>query len=155
VLAHRGVNGIDGVVSSALGASVAIDAPLLLVTGDLSLHHDLTGLWAAREGRTRVTILLVQNDGGGIFSFLPIARHGEAFERYFGTPHGIDFEPAVSGYGISFERAADAADARTRVLRSLVSGGTRVIELRSERARSHDAHQAVWREAIHAVESLA
>ena len=155
VLAHRGANGIDGVVSSALGASVVIDAPLLLVTGDLSLHHDLTGLSAVREGRARATILLIHNDGGGIFSFLPIARHVETFERYFGTPHGLDFEPAVTGYGIPFERATDAADAHTRVLRSLDGGATSVIELRSERARSHDAHQAVWREAIRAVESLA
>ncbi len=155
VLAHRGVNGIDGVVSAALGASAAIEAPLLLVTGDLSFHHDLTGLYAAREGRARATLLVLNNDGGGIFSFLPIARHGDAFERYFATPHGLDFEPAVTGYGIPFERATDAADARTRVLRSLEARAVRVIEVRSERTRNHDAHRAVWSEAVRIVESLA
>ncbi len=154
VLAHRGASGIDGVLSSALGAGVATGGPLLLVTGDLSFHHDLTGLWAAREERAPATVLVLHNDGGGIFSFLPVARHGDAFERFFATPHGLDFEPAVTGYGIPFERAADAADARARALRSLEAGAPRVIELRSDRARNRDAHLRVWSEAARAVEEL-
>lgn len=154
VLAHRGVNGIDGVLSSALGASVATGGPLLLVTGDLSFHHDLTGLWAAREERAPATVLVLNNDGGGIFSFLPVARHGDAFERFFATPHGLDFEPAVTGYGIPFERAADSGDARARAIRSLEARAPRVIELRSDRTRNRDAHLRVWAEAARAVEEL-
>src|SRR5258705_10750752 len=98
VLAYRGANGIDGVVSTALGASAASDAPLLLVTGDLSFHHDLNALHMARGERVHATIVVVNNDGGGIFSFLPAVRH-DSFERYFGTPHGLTFEHAASLYG--------------------------------------------------------
>src|SRR6266850_1920042 len=88
VLTNRGASGIDGVLSSALGASVVPEDPLLLVIGDLSFHMDLNALHMVREGRegrVRATVVVVNNDGGGIFSFLPAARHAE-FERWFGTP---------------------------------------------------------------------
>src|SRR4029077_7968656 len=103
VLANRGVNGIDGLVSSALGASAASGAPLLLVTGDLSFHHDLNALHMARGKRVAATLVVVNNDGGGIFSFLPAARH-DSFETYFGTPHGLDFAAVASMYGVPYSR---------------------------------------------------
>src|SRR2546428_13300874 len=92
VLANRGASGIDGIVSSALGASAASDGPLLLVTGDLSFHHDLNALHMARGARVGATIVVVHNDGGGIFSFLPRAGY-EGFQGHFRTPHGLDLAP--------------------------------------------------------------
>ena len=85
-LSNRGVNGIDGVVSSALGFSSEWPGRLVLVLGDLSFYHDMNGLLAARRYGLNATIIVVNNDGGGIFSFLPQAAYPEVFEEYFGTP---------------------------------------------------------------------
>jgi 2-succinyl-5-enolpyruvyl-6-hydroxy-3-cyclohexene-1-carboxylate synthase len=152
VLANRGANGIDGVISSALGASAASAAPLLAVVGDLSFHHDLNGLSALREGRARATIVVVNNDGGGIFSFLPIARHEDAFERYFGTPHGLDFEAACALYGVPYARPATWEALRSGVASSLAAGRSDVIEVRTDRAENRSLHQAAWAEVVRAVE---
>ena len=93
IMGNRGANGIDGVISSALGASaVAENEPTVLVLGDLSFFHDLNGLLAARLHELNLTIILINNDGGGIFSFLPQAAYPEHFEQLFGTPTGLDFQ---------------------------------------------------------------
>lgn len=155
VLANRGANGIDGVVSSALGAGAASGDPVVCVVGDLSFHHDLNALHHCRQAGGRATILLFQNDGGGIFSFLPVARHGEVFERYFGTPHGLDLEPVGSLYGIPFQCARDAGDAAGSAARSARSRETRVIQLRFGRDESRDAHRRLAEAVVRAVEALA
>lgn len=152
VLGNRGVNGIDGIVSSALGASAAGETPLLVVVGDLSFHHDLNALAALREGRARATIVVVNNDGGGIFSFLPVARHGDAFERYFGTPHGLDLARAAALYGVPHARCATGEELRARAAASLAARTTVILEVRTERAANRDAHQALADAARRAVE---
>ncbi|MBI2358725.1 MAG: 2-succinyl-5-enolpyruvyl-6-hydroxy-3-cyclohexene-1-carboxylic-acid synthase, partial [Deltaproteobacteria bacterium] len=86
---NRGASGIDGVLSTALGFGAALAVPLVLVVGDISFYHDMNGLFAARKHGPAATIILVNNDGGGIFSFLPQRRYPEYFETYFGTPHGL------------------------------------------------------------------
>jgi 2-succinyl-5-enolpyruvyl-6-hydroxy-3-cyclohexene-1-carboxylate synthase len=152
VLANRGANGIDGIVSSGLGAAAASDAPVLIVTGDLSFHHDLNGLAALREGISRATIVVVNNDGGGIFSFLPVAHHAEPFERYFGTPHGLDFSHAAELYGIPFARPESAETLRAEAAGSLERREPLLIEVRTDRAENVADHQTVWAEVIRAVE---
>jgi 2-succinyl-5-enolpyruvyl-6-hydroxy-3-cyclohexene-1-carboxylate synthase len=152
VLGNRGVNGIDGVLSSALGASAAGDLPLAAVVGDLSFHHDLNGLAALREGRAHATIVVIQNDGGGIFSFLPVARHDEVFERYFGTPHGLDAAKAAALYGIPHHRCATAEELRDRARASLPSRASVILEVRTDRAGNRAAHQALAEAARRAVE---
>ena len=153
VLANRGANGIDGVVSSALGASAGSDAPLLLVTGDLSFHHDLNALHMARGKRVAATIVVVNNDGGGIFSFLPAARH-EAFERYFGTPHGLDFSAIASLYGLPYARPERWEDVQRRVADSLHARATEVIEVRTDRNRNRAWHHAVWDDIVRTLEKM-
>jgi len=152
VLANRGANGIDGVVSSALGASAASDDPLLLVTGDLSFHHDLNALHMARGARARATIVIVHNDGGGIFSFLPVARH-PAFERYFGTPHGLDFAPVAALYGVPYSSPRTWEELKVRARASLQARATEVIEVRTDRDGNRAWHQGVWDDVIRAVGS--
>ena len=152
VLANRGANGIDGIVSSGLGAAVASDAPTLVVTGDLSFHHDLNGLAALRDGDCRATLVIVNNDGGGIFSFLPVAEHSEPFERYFGTPHGLDFRHAAELYGVPFVRPESLEELREVAARSLGRRERLVIEVRTDRTENVADHRALWAEAIRAVE---
>ncbi|HEU4333098.1 MAG TPA: thiamine pyrophosphate-dependent enzyme, partial [Candidatus Eisenbacteria bacterium] len=155
ILGNRGVNGIDGVVSSALGASAAGGAPLLAVVGDLSFHHDLTSLAALREGRARATIVVVNNDGGGIFSFLPVAAHGDSFERLFATPHGLDVARAAALYGAPYARVASAEELRDRAAASLRDDATTILEVRTERDANRAAHRALAEAAIRAVEERA
>ena len=152
VLANRGANGIDGIVSSGLGAAAASGAPTLVVTGDLSFHHDLNGLAALRDGGCRATIVIVNNDGGGIFSFLPVAKHAEPFERYFGTPHGLDFRHAADLYGISFARPGSIGELRDEAARSLSRRESLLIEVRTERAENVANHRSLWADVVRAVE---
>jgi len=152
VLANRGANGIDGLISSGLGASAGTAAPTLVVTGDLSFHHDLNGLAAIREGRAAATIVVLHNDGGGIFNLLPIAHHDEIFERYFGTPHGIDFASAAAMYGIPHARPASAADLRARVSGSLSRRGAEILEVRCDRAETRELYLDARESVARAVE---
>ncbi|MFZ5854629.1 MAG: 2-succinyl-5-enolpyruvyl-6-hydroxy-3-cyclohexene-1-carboxylic-acid synthase [Chloroflexota bacterium] len=145
-LANRGANGIDGVVSAALGAATA--APLVLVVGDVSFIHDLNALVGARLNGISATIVLIDNDGGGIFSFLPQAtteRPGvglpEHFEELFGTPHGIDLGPIVAALGGEHRRLGPG-QIGPAVRDSLGRPGVRVLELRTERRRNVELHRS-------------
>lgn len=149
-LSNRGANGIDGVVSSALGAAAGA-GPLVLVIGDLSFYHDLNGLLAARRYPLNATIVLLNNDGGGIFSFLPQAEYPEYFEQLFGTPTGLDFQPAVEMYRCGFQCVAAWPAFRAAVSRSIAAPGVQVIELRTERKRNVELHRAAWRAVAEAV----
>jgi 2-succinyl-5-enolpyruvyl-6-hydroxy-3-cyclohexene-1-carboxylate synthase len=156
VMGNRGANGIDGVVSSALGASVAADGPTVLVIGDLSFYHDLNGLLAARLHGIDLTIVLINNDGGGIFSFLPQASYPEHFEQLFGTPTGLDFAPVVQMYGGTFQRISQWHDFRVAINTNLANGGLHVIEVPTERASNVQMHRQLWQavgEALQARES--
>ncbi len=151
MLGNRGANGIDGVVSSALGAAAATDGPLVLAIGDLSFYHDMNGLLAARRYGLDATIVLLNNDGGGIFSFLPQAAFSEHFEELFGTPTGLDFAQAAALYGCGFARPDTWAAFRRAVAESLASPGVQVIEVRTERARNVALHREVWAAVAEAV----
>ncbi|MDQ2742621.1 MAG: 2-succinyl-5-enolpyruvyl-6-hydroxy-3-cyclohexene-1-carboxylic-acid synthase [Chloroflexota bacterium] len=141
-LSNRGANGIDGVVSSALGASAAARGPVYLAIGDLSFYHDLNGLLAASRHSLDLTVLLLNNDGGGIFSFLPQAAHPEQFEPLFGTPTGLDFRLAVEMYGGRFERVASNAELRAAL--AVPAGGLHVIEMVTNRSRNVELHREIW-----------
>ena len=145
-LGNRGANGIDGVISSALGASAAGDPekPVVLVLGDLSFFHDLNGLLAARLHRLNLVIVLVNNDGGGIFSFLPQAAYPEHFEQLFGMPTGLDFRPVVEMYGGTFTRIADWRTFRDALRAGLTKGGLHVIEVPTERESNVNMHRQLW-----------
>ncbi len=147
VLGNRGANGIDGVTSTALGVSAVSsgNTPTVLVIGDLSFYHDLNGLLAARLHHLNLTVVLVHNDGGGIFSFLPQADYPEHFERLFGTPTGLDFEPAVRMYGGDFTRVTTWDQFRDALGTGLREDGLHVIEVRTARELNVTMHRQLWR----------
>jgi 2-succinyl-5-enolpyruvyl-6-hydroxy-3-cyclohexene-1-carboxylate synthase len=153
-LSNRGANGIDGVVSTALGVRAAQrSGPVVLAIGDISFYHDLNGLLGARQYGLDLLVVLINNDGGGIFSFLPQSETvSDHFELLFGTPHGLDFRPFVEGYGGRFSRVADWSEFEAAVTAGLSRGGLTVVEVPTDRARNVDQHRAVWRAVSQALQ---
>jgi 2-succinyl-5-enolpyruvyl-6-hydroxy-3-cyclohexene-1-carboxylate synthase len=136
-LANRGASGIDGVVSTALGAGSATDDPLVLVLGDLAYYHDLNGLLALGRCGVDATVVLVNNDGGGIFHLLPIESFDPPFTAQFRTPHGLDFAATEDLYDLAFERVHPDAF-RERYRESVDTAGTDVLEVNFDAGDSHD-----------------
>ena len=135
VLGHRGASGIDGLVSAAAGAAAADRGPVTLLTGDLALLHDVGGLRLAQSLPEGLTIVVLNNDGGGIFSFLPVADRGEAvgFERFFRTPHGQDLAHLAPLHGADFSRVRDMAEYRQSLAAPWAGPGLRLIEVPVDR----------------------
>jgi 2-succinyl-5-enolpyruvyl-6-hydroxy-3-cyclohexene-1-carboxylate synthase len=147
-LSNRGANGIDGTVSSAFGVAAVSDRPVVLLIGDVALLHDVGGLLAARRLNLNLTIVLLNNDGGGIFHFLPVAGEGEAFEEHVATPHGIDFSHAAQMYGCAYEHPADLEALRAAVERSTADGGTTIIEVTTDREENLALHRRIAESVI-------
>jgi 2-succinyl-5-enolpyruvyl-6-hydroxy-3-cyclohexene-1-carboxylate synthase len=143
MLSNRGANGIDGTVSSAFGAAAAGDHPVVLLTGDLALVHDIGGLLAARRLGLRLTIVLINNDGGGIFHFLPVAGERDAFEEHVATPSGLDFEQVAALFGCAYARPAGPEELRSVLERGLAAPGTKIIEIRTDREQNLALHRRV------------
>jgi 2-succinyl-5-enolpyruvyl-6-hydroxy-3-cyclohexene-1-carboxylate synthase len=150
-LCNRGANGIDGFISSGLGAAAVSEHPVVIVTGDLAFYHDLNGLLAAKRHGVRATIIINNNDGGGIFSFMPQAQCDDQTAEYFFTPHGLDFRAAVEMYGCGFTRAASWEQFRNAVMTALRAPHTHVIEVPSERKRNVELHRQIWAAAARAL----
>lgn len=130
VFANRGASGIDGTISSALGAAAADpDVPLTLVIGDLAFYHDMNGLMAVKRLGIKATIVVINNDGGGIFHRLPIAKFDPPFTDLFETPHGLTFEHAAALYGLDYVRAENREAFRVAYAASQQSDRTTIIEV--------------------------
>lgn len=151
-LGNRGASGIDGLISSGLGAA-AIRTPLLLVVGDLAFYHDMNGLLAAKLHQINATIVLLNNDGGGIFSFLPQVNYPAYFEPLFGTPTGLQFRHAAELYGLTFSQASSWEAFREHIQGAAGSSGVHVVEIRTGRARNVALHQEIWRAVSAALRS--
>jgi 2-succinyl-5-enolpyruvyl-6-hydroxy-3-cyclohexene-1-carboxylate synthase len=156
VLCNRGANGIDGTVSSAFGAAAALGGgeQAILLIGDVALAHDIGGLLAARRLSLKLTIVLVNNDGGGIFDFLPVScapfargateAGDDLYTRHVATPTGLDFARAAALYGLEHERAESSEAFRAALGRALARAEPGIVEVRSERARNVEVHRRMW-----------
>ncbi len=170
VLCNRGANGIDGTVSSAFGAAAASRDPVVLLIGDVALAYDLSALLAARRLDLKLTIVLINNEGGGIFDFLPVAEvkiardstrgdltsgyspgdpSGETetqdiYTRHIATPTGLDFAQAATLYGLSHERVEDVASFRAALEQALAGRDSGIIEVRTAREANVELHRQVW-----------
>ena len=143
VLANRGANGIDGTVSSAFGAAAASGAPVVLLIGDVALAHDIGGLLAASRLELALTIVLLNNNGGGIFDFLEVAALGDIYERHVATPHGLDFSHAADLYGIDHELPQSMDALRDALQRGIQSKRSTLIEVRTDRGANVELHRTV------------
>ncbi len=143
VMANRGANGIDGTVSTALGAAL-YSKSIFLVLGDLTFFHDLNGLIAAKLYNIDINILLVNNNGGGIFSFLPQSEHPKNFELLFGTPLDLEFEHAVKMFKGEFTKIEDWDHLESEMKKATHQTGLKVYELKTNRDNNRDEHREFW-----------
>jgi 2-succinyl-5-enolpyruvyl-6-hydroxy-3-cyclohexene-1-carboxylate synthase len=152
VLSNRGANGIDGTVSAAFGVAAAAAGRVVLLIGDVALLHDLGGLIAAGRLGLDITIVLLNNDGGGIFHFLEVSGETDAFEEHVATPHGLDFQRAAALYGLGYLRARTPAELADALLAP--GTGTRLIEVRTDRVENLALHRRVADAAVAALDAL-
>jgi 2-succinyl-5-enolpyruvyl-6-hydroxy-3-cyclohexene-1-carboxylate synthase len=138
---NRGANGIDGTLSTALGIAHE-GPPAVLLTGDLALLHDTNGFLLRPRFRGSLTIVLINNRGGGIFEHLAVARFEPIFEEFFATPQAVDFATLAAAYGVEHVTVTDWAQF-TGLIAQLPAQGVRVLELRTDRKRD-----AAWRQAL-------
>lgn len=149
LLANRGANGIDGLVSSGIGAAVESGSPAWILTGDLGLHHDSNALAALRHAKAPVRIVVLNNDGGGIFEHLPQAGQleREEFEAVLGTPLGFDVASLAAAYGVPHQRVESVEE-----LGRATGAGTGVIEIPIDRRANVEARKRLTDLAVAAVE---
>jgi 2-succinyl-5-enolpyruvyl-6-hydroxy-3-cyclohexene-1-carboxylate synthase len=149
VEANRGANGIDGVLSTAVGVALSSTAPTVALVGDLAFLHDANALLGLIRRPADLTIVVVDNDGGGIFSFLPQRRvlAAERFEQILGTPHGVDIGALAEVHGLRVTRPAASADVGEVLGAALGRPGPELVHVRTDR----DANVAVHEELHDAV----
>ena len=144
IAGNRGANGIDGLISTGLGMAAGGARPLVLVVGDLSLYHDSNGLLAAKLHALDATVIVINNDGGGIFSFLPQAQERDQFELLFGTPHGLEFAPLAAFYAARYSLVENWELFDRAVTAGIGGRGLHLIELRTERNQNVTDHRLLW-----------
>jgi 2-succinyl-5-enolpyruvyl-6-hydroxy-3-cyclohexene-1-carboxylate synthase len=156
VLANRGANGIDGVVSTALGVAQAGDRPTVALLGDLAFLYDAGALLGASGRGLTCTLVVVDNGGGGIFSFLPHASRlpKASFERLWATPHGADLAAIAAAYGIPVEVAGRAQTVGAAVEAATTAGGVRMVLARTEREANVAVHDELNSAVAAAVAAL-
>ena len=142
---NRGANGIDGTLSTALGAAHGTESPAILLTGDLALLHDTNGMLIRPKFRGSLTIVLINNRGGGIFDHLPVAQFEPPFEEYFATPQEVDFGRWCEAYGVEHVLVQNWTHF-TDLISKLPATGIRVLELRTDRKADAAARKALFKE---------
>ena len=145
---NRGASGIDGLVSSGLGlAAGRSNVPTVLLLGDLSVYHDMNGLWALRRHGLRATIVVCDNNGGGVFNFLPQAQHQDVFEELFATPLGLDFAQIARLYDLVYSPVTDRAGLEPALVDALAAQTPTLVVVKFKREDSVNGHRTCWEAA--------
>ncbi len=143
IYSNRGTNGIDGVVSTAIGIQMARQRPAILLIGDLSFLHDVNGLLVTRFHETDLTIVVMNNDGGGIFSYLPQASEETYFESLFGTPTGLTFDSIAKMYNTEYF-STQTKEEFLKALDTPKKSNVRIIEVQTNRQKNVVTHRQLW-----------
>ncbi|WP_295620765.1 2-succinyl-5-enolpyruvyl-6-hydroxy-3-cyclohexene-1-carboxylic-acid synthase [Chamaesiphon sp. GL140_3_metabinner_50] len=139
--ANRGTSGIEGAIAAATGFAVGLQAPVTAIVGDLSSLHDLNSLALLRGNSQPVIVVIINNDGGGIFSFLPIAKSTQIFDTYFGTPHGLNFCHAAAMFELDYYHPQQRDDLIRDYQQALSARRSAIIEVTTDRAENLQLHQ--------------
>ena len=143
IFANRGANGIDGTISTALGIAASSEQPTVLALGDLSFFHDMNGLLAAKMHNLNLLVIVINNDGGGIFSYLPQAQQERHFEELFGTPHGLSFEHTAALYGANYACPATWEEVDEAISSWSVNPDFRIVEVMTDRTYDVETYRAL------------
>lgn len=154
VIANRGASGIDGTVATAAGASLGSGKPVTLVIGDLSLLHDLNSLALLRQVKRSFVVVAINNDGGGIFHFLPVANHPAHFEQLFGMPHGLRFRAAAEMFGLAYAQPVTASEFERAYGEACRRPGATLLEVRTDRAENLQVHRRLQNAVRTAVDRI-
>jgi 2-succinyl-5-enolpyruvyl-6-hydroxy-3-cyclohexene-1-carboxylate synthase len=154
IASNRGVSGIDGTLSTAIGYSIAQNKPVTLLTGDLALIHDLNALSLVSSNPNPLVIVLINNGGGGIFSFLPIAQYPDVFETYFGTPHSFTFQHISKQFGIDYQVPSTLSEFKETYTSALQKNHSVLIEVKTDRQENHKNHLNLFQQIIAALEKI-
>jgi 2-succinyl-5-enolpyruvyl-6-hydroxy-3-cyclohexene-1-carboxylate synthase len=148
IASSRGASGIDGTLATAAGFARGIESPVTALLGDLTFLHDLNSLALVASSDHPIIVVVLNNDGGGIFSFLPVARRQDVFEPYFGTPHGLRFDHAAAMFGLDHYRPENAAGFHQAYGEALAGGRSAVIEVAGDRYRNVEIHRLIHERII-------
>jgi 2-succinyl-5-enolpyruvyl-6-hydroxy-3-cyclohexene-1-carboxylate synthase len=144
---NRGASGIDGTIASATGYAAGLDRPVTLLIGDLAFLHDLNSLVLIGKLNHPITIVLVNNDGGGIFSLLPIAERKDVFESYFAAPHGLKFAASAEQFGLDYHAPATPKELADCYSKAVASKRSSLIEVVTKRDDTRDLYRRLLAEA--------
>ena len=149
---NRGASGIDGLVSTGLGIAAGRSSnPTVLLLGDLSVYHDMNGLWSLRRHGIKATIVVCDNNGGGVFNFLPQAQHTDVFEEIFATPLGLDFAQVARLYGLVYSPVTDRSGLEPAITDALGAQTSTMVVVRYKREDSVNGHRVCWEAAAAAL----
>jgi 2-succinyl-5-enolpyruvyl-6-hydroxy-3-cyclohexene-1-carboxylate synthase len=142
---NRGASGIDGITSTALGIAVG-KKPTVLITGDLSFLHDLNALSIAVKYSIPITIVIINNNGGGIFNSLPIAQKVNQFREFFVTPHNLEFSGIVKSFGIKYKLITGRSHLKSHLIKSMNKNSLSVLEIQTNAVKSVDLRNKYFNE---------
>ncbi len=149
---NRGASGIDGLVSTGLGLAAARSTiPTVLLLGDLSAYHDMNGLWALRRHGLRATVVVCDNNGGGVFNFLPQSQHQDVFEELFATPLGLDFAQVARLYDLVYSPVTDRSGLEPALSDAFNAQAPTMVVVRFKREDSVSGHRTCWEAAAAAL----
>jgi 2-succinyl-5-enolpyruvyl-6-hydroxy-3-cyclohexene-1-carboxylate synthase len=147
VFNNRGASGIDGIISTALGIASVKKEPAFLITGDLAFYYDLNALLIAEKYSIPLIIILINNNGGGIFNSLPVSRYPDFLREYFITPHKLNFEKLTKAYGIDYSKAKTWKYFKDLMRKAVAKKKTSVIEIQTDAVRSLNLRKQYWEES--------
>jgi len=147
---NRGASGIDGVTSTALGIAL-IEKPTVLITGDLSFLHDLNALLPAKKYSIPLVVILINNNGGGIFDMLPVSSSNK-FKTYFKTPHNLNIAPMVKSFGLEHHLIKNEKDLKIKLINSLQKKSFAVLEIKTDSILSKKMRKKYWAEIVKNIE---
>ena len=153
VFQNRGASGIDGITSTALGITANSKSPTYLITGDLAFYYDINSLLIAKQFEVPLIIILINNNGGAIFRFLPISEHKNVFKKYFLTPTNISFKKLTEAFEIDYKELKSYQDILNHIKVSSVRKKTAVFEIKTNSEYSLNIRRKYWKKVDKFVEN--